>query len=66
MAPGLTDPTLRRRLAWSIVSGAIAAPLFVALRGLPWRFALVLGVAVGIFTWVTLRTGDRLRDVYRR
>lgn len=66
MASGLSDPALRRRLILATVSGAIAAPLFVELRGLPWRFALVLGVAVGILTWVTLRTGDRLRDVYRR
>jgi hypothetical protein len=56
---------LRQALAG--VAGAVLGTLAVHFaRGLPWRLAGVVGIAVGALVVVAWQSGERVRDAWRR
>jgi hypothetical protein len=60
------DPRIWRRLAWAVPVGLAALALARWWRGYELYLAWITGFAVGVLTFVALRTLDRMRDVVRR
>jgi hypothetical protein len=49
------------------LAGALLGTLAVRYaRDLPWSFAAVVGVAIGVLVVVSLRSGERVRSAWRR
>lgn len=57
---------LRRQALLAAAAGAATVPTMVLWRDLPWSFATVVGLAVGILVWSTLQSAVRLRRQLRR
>lgn len=56
---------MRRALAG--LAGALLGTLVVhSARGLPWRLAGVVGLAIGVLVVVSMQSGERVRDAWRR
>jgi hypothetical protein len=60
------DPRIWRRLAWAVPAGLAAFALARWWRGYEWQLAWITGFALGVLTFVALRTLDHMRDVVRR
>jgi hypothetical protein len=54
------------RLAVIVGAAAVTALALRLLRDFPWSLAGIVGVAVGVLVLTSLKTGDRLRDAFRR
>ncbi len=52
---------IRGRAIWAGVTGVVAMPALVFLRGYPWQLAAPVAVAVGIFVYLALGTLERMR-----
>lgn len=53
-----------RALLAAIAAGAAAALVLRAVRDFPWSLALIVGLAVGVFTTMALRTARLLRALW--
>jgi hypothetical protein len=59
-------PLTGRQALAGLAAGIAGALLVRWLRGLPWSLAAVVGLAVAVLAVSSLRTGERLRGVWRR
>lgn len=59
------DPRIFRRLAWALPFAIAAFAAAYWWRGYAPLLAVVTGCAVGGLAFATLRTVDRMRDLYR-
>lgn len=57
---------MRRRLWLAALSGGLMAVALHFGRGWPWSYSLVVGLGAAILVYSAWRTGDRLRNLYRR
>jgi hypothetical protein len=55
-----------RWLAVALLAALATIAVVVVWRGFPWLMALFSGIAVGALVFVTLQTGARIRNQFRR
>ena len=60
------DKRILTRVAWAVPAGLAALALARWWRGYEWQLAWITGFAIGILTYVSLRTLDHMRRVLRR
>lgn len=53
-----------RAVLVAVAAGAAAALALRAVRDFPWSLALIVGLAVGVFTTMALRTARLLRALW--
>lgn len=58
------DPRIVRRFAWALPFAVVAVAAAHWWRGYGLLLALVTGLAIGGLVFVTLRTVDRMRDLF--
>lgn len=60
------DPRILHRAAWALAVGLAALAAARWWRGYEWQLAVITGFAVGLLTFVALRTWDRMRNLLGR